>query len=152
MDREISALAKAEDIINSREDVLIQFFILREEVKKMDITRAAEQLAQLRLAGKKAKNCLMLIFTGYDSDEREIHQIPETREYLRKLLQEFPELFYFLHIESYTFAIVTNSVFIKQAEVTKAEQAMTEFAKKVGDTDRVITPSYYAANQAAFHK
>lgn len=152
MEREISALAKAEDIINSREDVLVQFFILREEVKKMDTTRAAEQFTQLRLAGKKAKNCLMLIFTGYDSDSREIYQIPEAREYLRKLLHGFPELFYFLDIESYTFAIAANAVFMEQAEVTEAEQAMTEFAKKVGDTDRVITPSYYAANQAAFHK
>ena len=84
---------------------------------------------------------------GYDNAPREVYDIPAVQKYLSKLLENVPDLFYFIDIPSYTFAILVNSIFVTQAQVEKADKAILDYAKSIGDTGRVITIEYYATHQ-----
>lgn len=46
--------------------------------------------------GDKVKNKVIITFSGYEKDLREIYEIPEVREYVRLLFERHPYLFYFL--------------------------------------------------------
>jgi len=47
-------------------------------------------------AGKQGKDKLLLLFYGYDNVREEIYEIPEIRNYVKKLIKKIPHLFYFL--------------------------------------------------------
>jgi len=125
---------------------IIMFFLSRNEVEITATYRLENQINELKKAGIKAKNSLVISFAGYDNDPREVYQIPEIQKYLRTLFKKVPELFYFVEIKSYTFAILLNAIFVSQAEVKMADIAVTDYAKSIGDTGRVISVSYYAAH------
>jgi hypothetical protein len=133
------------------EGVLVTFVITKNEVGLGATYRLEQQLQELKKAGANAKNSLILEFHGYDNDIREVYEIPEICNYLRKTFFKCPQLFYFLNIDAYTFAIVTNAVFRTHDEVSKADKSMKAFADAVGDTGRVITIDYYTKHQREFH-
>lgn len=135
----------AEDI---RDDGMLMFFLSRNEVDVCATYRMEQQIAELKKLGTDAKNIMAICFMGYDNDPREVYDIPAVQKYLRKLLENVPELFYFIDIPSYTFAILVNAIFVSQDQAEKAEKAMLDYAKSIGDTGRVITIEYYAMHQA----
>lgn len=135
----------AEDI---RDDGMLMFFLSRNEVDVCATYRMEQQIGELKKLGADAKNIMAICFMGYDNDPREVYDIPAVQKYLRKLLENVPELFYFIDIPSYTFAILVNAIFVSQDQAEKAEKAMLDYAKSIGDTGRVITIDYYAAHQA----
>lgn len=125
---------------------LILFAISRNEIEMAATYRLEIQISELKKAGKNAKNSVVFHFEGYDNDPREVYDIPEIREYLRLALKNIPELFYFIGINNYTFAILLNAIFRKQEEVQAADEAVLQYAESIGDRGRVITVSYYAAH------
>ena len=135
---------KAEDI---KDDGMLMFFLSRNEVDVCATYRMEQQIAELKKLGTDAKNIMAICFMGYDNDPREVYDIPAVQKYLTKLLENVPELLYYIDIPSYTFAILVNSIFTSQGQAGKAEKAMLDYAKSIGDTGRVITIDYYATHQ-----
>ena len=127
---------KAEDI---KDDGMLMFFLSRNEVDVCATYRMEQQIAELKKLGTDAKNIMAICFMGYDNDPREVYDIPAVQKYLTKLLENVPELLYYIDIPSYTFAILVNSIFTSQGQAEKAEKAMLDYAKSIGDTGRVIT-------------
>lgn len=145
----IQGYVTAEDI---RDDGMLMFFLSRNEVEVCSTYRMEQQIAELRKLGTDAKNIMAICFMGYDNDPREVYDIPAVHEYLCKLLKNVPELFYYIDIPSYTFAILVNAIFVSQDQAVKAEKAILDYAKSIGDTGRVITIDYYATHQAELLK
>lgn len=139
----------AEDI---RDDGMLMFFLSRNEVEVCATYRMEQQIAELRKLGTGAKNIMAICFMGYDNNSREVYDIPAVQKYLTKLLENVPELFYYINIPSYTFAILVNAIFVSQGQTEKAEKAILDYAKSIGDTGRVITIDYYATHQAELLK
>ena len=127
---------KAEDI---KDDGMLMFFLSRNEVDVCATYRMEQQIAELKKLGTDAKNIMAICFMGYDNDPREVYDIPAVQKYLTKLLENVPELLYYIDIPSYTFAILVNSILTSQGQAEKAEKAMLDYAKSIGDTGRVIT-------------
>ncbi len=70
------------------------------EAEDGNIQRLSSQLDELKKAGSAAKGKLLLSFSGYDFDPREIYEIPEIRSFMSKLLAVYPYFFYFLSAEN----------------------------------------------------
>lgn len=82
-----------EEIANN---TIVGFAITKEEVEKEDYNRIREFLNRVIQAQEKAKNKIILTFSGYENDEREIFWIDEINKYINQLFKEYPYLFYFL--------------------------------------------------------
>lgn len=61
--------------------------------------------------GDKVKNKVIITFSGYEKDLREIYEIPEVREYVRLLFERHPYLFYFLSPIDINFLILTSVIY-----------------------------------------
>ena len=70
--------------------------VTKKEVLKKDIFALNRILKSLRDDLTKSYGKTMIIFDGYDNDQREIYEIQEIREYVKKLFDENNDLFYFI--------------------------------------------------------
>ena len=70
--------------------------VTKKEVLKKDIFALNQILKSLRDDLTKSYGKAMIIFDGYDNDQREIYEIQEIREYVKKLFDENNDLFYFI--------------------------------------------------------
>ena len=70
--------------------------VTKKEVLKKDIFALNQILKSLRKDLIKSYGKAMIIFDGYDNDQREIYEIQEIREYVKKLFNENNDLFYFI--------------------------------------------------------
>ena len=75
---------------------LIIHSVNKSEVIKKDTNALNRVLKSLRKDLIKSYCKIMLIFDGYDNDQREIYEIREIRDYVRKLFDENNDLFYFI--------------------------------------------------------
>lgn len=76
--------------------------ISKSEVQSLNITPALETLSKLlsdRETALQYKGKVMLCFTGYDKDSRELYEVPEVKKYMGLLDSKFPFWFFFLSIE-----------------------------------------------------
>lgn len=133
-------IVKSNEIKNG--DVII-IQVTKNEVKMNATYRLEQQINELKKIGTNAKNILAISFLGYDFDEREVYEIPEVQDYLKTLINNVPELFYFIDIGSYTFAIIANAIFTDFSQVDDVDNAIIDYAKSIEDNGRVITVSYY---------
>lgn len=75
---------------------LIIHSVNKSEVIKKDTNTLNRVLKSLRKDLIKSYCKIMIIFDGYDNDQREIYEIREIRDYVRKLFDENNDLFYFI--------------------------------------------------------
>jgi len=71
----------------------------RQEVESLDIAPALKVLESLLYDAETVRmfqGQVGMSFHGYDSDPRELYQIPEVRQFLAALDSKFPYWFYFL--------------------------------------------------------
>ena len=70
----------------------------RQEVEAGDVAHALATLQKLLKpeVARRARQRLVFCITGYDDDPRELHMIPEVREWMRELDGRFPYWFYFM--------------------------------------------------------
>ncbi|WNS44976.1 hypothetical protein [Paenibacillus sp. MMS20-IR301] len=54
---------------------------------------------------KRLQSRVVLIFTGYENDRREVYQVREITNWVDRLLKNVPHLFYFLSRENYAMRI-----------------------------------------------
>ena len=75
---------------------LIIHSVNKSEVIHKDTNALNQILKSLRKDLIKSYCKRMIIFDGYDNDQREIYEIREIRDYVRKLFDENNDLFYFI--------------------------------------------------------
>ena len=75
---------------------LLVYSVSKREVMNKDYKRIISSLDILKKAGKESKRKLCLSFDGYDNDKREIYEIPEIREFVKYIYDNYKYLFYFL--------------------------------------------------------
>lgn len=71
--------------------------VLKKEILAGDITRLSKKIKNLEKEGKKSKGGLIILFDGYNYDPREIYQIPQIRNFVRKLYEKHPYFIYFMN-------------------------------------------------------
>ena len=131
------------------------------ETKDGNIQRLSSQLDELKKAGSAAKGKLLLSFSGYDLDPREIYEIPEIRAFMSKLLTKYPYFFYFLSAEnsqkilyfscltkivsvfhSRSAANSTPQVKIDWEQVYEIDRHTQQYAETVGDSAPPVPLEY----------
>lgn len=88
----------------------IHFIIDNHDVIEMDVSRPRAFFDRLRATKELAHQCqgkVEISFFGYESDPRELFEIPEVRRYIAVLDQALPELFFFVRTEKPTFTFTT---------------------------------------------
>jgi len=104
---------------------LIVMQISRTEVEKGLVGDAVDRLMVLSTGvgyTRRFRNSVSLLFSGYDSDEREIHEIPECVTFVRTLTREWPFWFHFLEKEGDSVAILLRLLF--DVDVVRSEGAV----------------------------
>lgn len=87
---------KIESIEQVKENDILFYAVSKREILNNDFNRIRKSLEILKEAGKDAKGKLFLTFDGYDNDKREIYMIPEIRNFVKNVWDEYKFLFYFL--------------------------------------------------------
>lgn len=87
---------KIESIKQVKENDILFYAVSKREILNNDFNRIRKSLEILKEAGKDAKGKLFLTFDGYDNDKREIYMIPEIRNYVKNVWDDYKFLFYFL--------------------------------------------------------
>ena len=67
--------------------------------KQVDIFNQFIEAKHLSGELKNLQGRLGLSFEGYDSDQREVYEIEEIREWVKKFIKDFPLFFYFFNIK-----------------------------------------------------
>lgn len=89
----------AEGLSNNKEDALLILEISRESIASGNISRVLEKLHILtdsEINVRLYRYALSICFTGYDSDSREIVEIPEIRSYMKALNEAWPHWLWYL--------------------------------------------------------
>ena len=81
---------------NNQNKFLFLHKIAKEEIETQNIERINKVMKILRKDLKHTYNTLMIMFDGYNDDSREIYEIQEIRNYVRKTFNENKDLFYYL--------------------------------------------------------
>lgn len=124
----------------------IHFMSDRSEVLASDTSRARSFFDRLKATKELALACQgkveMSVF-GYESDPRELYEIPEVRKYMATLLEALPELFFFARTEQPTstvkaFALCHTDVWWPDGRSTRLVTKQVEFSteKLVGFLER----------------
>lgn len=66
-------------------------------VKSLETGPLLELLTYLENDPIKFEGSLMMFFDGFDNDERDLYEIPEVREFYKEILNQFPNLLFFLN-------------------------------------------------------
>lgn len=98
------------EVVQSIEDVDIgpkDIYILRIDRGAIERGHVESYLREFeKLGRKKMRGRVIVSFQGYDSDPREIYQIPEVRKWVARIIKHVPHLFYFLSSEGYDIRLV----------------------------------------------
>lgn len=105
---------------------IVIFAISKNEIDIQARYRLKMQIDELKKLKPDVKNILVINFQGYDSDPRELYNIPEVCNYSRAVFREIPDIFYFIDILSYTFAIMLNAIFTATSQITTADNKILE--------------------------
>ncbi|MFJ7982400.1 hypothetical protein ACIQ1D_19240 [Lysinibacillus xylanilyticus] len=71
----------------------------RADVEKGDIRQVTKFFENIVASKSVFKNSVMLSISGYDFDTRELFEIDEVRQFITKLINRVPYLFYYVHLE-----------------------------------------------------
>ena len=90
----------ADGLVAYQGDALLVLEISKREIETGNIASALERLhaiAESRETALRYQECLVIQVLGYDSDHRELAEIPEVRAFFARLAQEWPHWMWFLH-------------------------------------------------------
>lgn len=76
--------------------------------------------------------------SGYDEDSRELWEITEFREYVKKLIEFFPDIIWFLNLQAgffpaLVFAYVNTDNSLKKSDVERVTQLLTKCFKGINE-------------------
>lgn len=92
----------ADGLAANTEHAILVLEISRHEIKAGNYTSSLERLmvmADSRESTLRYRESLFLMITGYDSDQRELSEIPEIRQFFARLTNEWPHWLWFLSRE-----------------------------------------------------
>lgn len=84
---------------NTHENAAIVLMLTRPEIESGHHASALERLlvmVETKEAARRYRESLFIVVSGYDSDQRELCEIPEVRQYFLQLVQEWPHWIWFL--------------------------------------------------------
>lgn len=93
-------LTDAEGLAHNSDEALIVLDITRHEIESGNIASVLERLHVLTDSAenvRRYREALVFQVGGYDSDPRELPEIPEVRAFFRSLASEWPHWLWFLH-------------------------------------------------------
>jgi hypothetical protein len=100
--------------------------ITKKEVIKNDIKKLSHIFNLMKKCKKRGKQKLIIHFSGFESTDKEIFEIQEIRDYIKKVFNKYPYMFYFLsNIENNNRLILAC---LCRVDVIK-EQEVNEFFK-----------------------
>ena len=92
----------ADGFSHNEEPAILILEISRKEIESMNFTSSLERLMVMADSRENAlcyKESLLLQIRGYDSDRRELCEIPEVRRFFARLVNEWPHWMWFLSRE-----------------------------------------------------
>ena len=92
----LEIMSEIENVEDIKKASLILYSVSKNEILNKDHSRILYTMEQLNQSGKDGREKLMLTFDGYDNDEREIYMIPEIRDFVKYIYEQYNHLFYFL--------------------------------------------------------
>ena len=93
-------LTDADGLANFTDSALLVLTVSRQEIESGNVSSILERLhvvAESRESALRYRECLVLHVDGYDSDTRELPEIPEVRAFFAKLSHQWPHWLWFLH-------------------------------------------------------
>lgn len=121
----------------------IHFVIDRTDVEAMDTSEPRVFFDRLCSTKEFAFHCqgkVEISFHGYETDQRELFQVPEMRSYTRALSDALPELLFFVRTQEPTYALKTivlcqtHTTVVRLGSVSKKTPHKIEFTtKEVGE-------------------
>lgn len=141
------------NVLQVKKAELFFFSVSKKEVINKDYKRIINSLDILKEAGKEAKSKLFLVFDGYDNDKREIYEIPEIRDFVKYIYENYKYLFYFLttlnNNRSIIYACISNLEIIHKRNspivgfriipnkkiMQEITNAMLEYGTQIGETE-----------------
>ncbi len=118
----------------------IHFIIARPEVEAMDTTRPREFFNRLRVTKELAlanQGKVEFSFFGYESDSRELFEIPEVRKYISILTPVLSELFFFARTKQPTSTLRTFALCQTNVSWVAGRSTKTVTKQIAYDTDKV---------------
>lgn len=136
-----------------KEDNIIHWVVSKKDIKNNNYSKILKLLKFLSDVGIESKNKLSIGFYGYDNGTRGIYEGDEIWNYVRKLVNKCPYIFYFLTSYNDSLNLVFVSLFDRNdihlisptdATVKWSDDKMLEIVKPVFDYCRKIneTPEY----------
>lgn len=116
--------------------------ISKREVEEKDFTHIDEFLEIVKQFKEASNGRVIITFSGYDKDPREVYEIPEIREYVRLLFDRHPYLFYLLSPVN-----INNKIFyacLSDIEVVTLGEKKTviQHAKNNTTTENILSYKY----------
>ena len=118
----------------------IHFISEKPEVLTNDTTRVRSFFDRLRASKALALECqgkVEMSIHGYDTDPRELYEIPEVRKYVATLEAALPELFYFVRSEEPTSTLKTFALCQTNVSFPYGRSTQHVTRQVVFDTDKV---------------
>lgn len=132
----------------SAEADFIAMVFSRREVESGNISDALDRLLGISDCAehvRKFKDGLTLIFSGYENDPRELHQIPEAVAFFRKLNSHWPYWLHFVEKDDVTLGLVFWLLCDMEVVSKKGNLVSCHF-KDADDVSRVMQELYMALN------
>lgn len=89
--KDVFIRAKAENT-----QLIVQYNVTKNETTIQDFSRFRTMLDSFVVIGKPAGQTLLFCFDGYDYDKRSLAEIPEVVTYIKRVVELYPQLWYFL--------------------------------------------------------
>ena len=98
--------------------------ISKREVETADVSRLRAFLHQLYVNGdaKKSFQSVVIVFAGYDDDEREVYEVEEIRSYVNQLIKEPGTVFYYTQNYKLLLSCIANVKAWKPIQAKNGDQ------------------------------
>lgn len=139
-----SYLAKR-DVKNQNYELYI-IKIGKEEVIKRNYTQIHEFIVSKRDNKDNVKDYyqkFMISISGYDDDKRELYCIPEFQEYVREIIESFPEIVWYLKFETGFFDVMLLA-YINENDPSTKDNGIIVNPKKI---EEFMNKSYMGVNK-----
>lgn len=116
---EVQSYWEENDILANQDQFL--FVIGREQISSLDVSDARAFFDRLLISKTLAAHCqgkVEIGFHGYDSDPRELFEIPQMRRFVPLLVDALPELFFFAYTGDHAQTLKTLALCLTEVKRT----------------------------------
>jgi hypothetical protein len=105
--------------------VFVQYNVTKKEAMKQDLSRLHEMLDSISEIGAPARGTLLFCFDGWDFDKRALDEIPEVVNYIKRVVEHYPYLWYFLipELNQHMFVSIVDRTMVRCDNFPKLQVA-----------------------------